>query len=373
MTTQVNLSILWADTGAVTNTGDTKYQLGWIAEIPTFQNFNFVLNTFSSNQRVLAEQSYFDWEVGIDYMAGAKVVEAGVYWQALTDITGGTGPALDILGNSWTTGTSFGTENSNTLERPHGVRIDKVNTGNPTDWYGNCLSLIGEAPMIGFSGNNVAQKNWLLGIVAGEMVVVDTELVALPDNRDISLSDANVYRIYHEGFEPSGSILGSNNTWTGSNTYSSTVNLDGTTNIGGNLRPTADNNQSLGTTGARFASVYCYRVFATVELEVTSDERVKENLKLVEPAKAHEIMEALDVFIYDRIDTLDKDEIGVMAQRAHKLHPSLGKYNEEHDTWTVSYKSVSMMSEQARKYNSNKIAELESQMKAVMDTLNLGE
>ena len=44
MTTQVRLSYAWASTGGKTDPGNTEYNLGWIAEIPTFQEFNYVLN-----------------------------------------------------------------------------------------------------------------------------------------------------------------------------------------------------------------------------------------------------------------------------------------------------------------------------------------
>ncbi|MEE9382835.1 MAG: hypothetical protein V3V08_05415 [Nannocystaceae bacterium] len=42
--TQRVINIPWADTGAVTDPGASKTADGWIAEIPTHQNFNWILN-----------------------------------------------------------------------------------------------------------------------------------------------------------------------------------------------------------------------------------------------------------------------------------------------------------------------------------------
>ena len=69
MTNHVNLDLIWADTGGVTDPGDVKYSTGWVAEIPTFQNFNFVLQNHSVNLLSDAERGQHTWDAGVQLRA----------------------------------------------------------------------------------------------------------------------------------------------------------------------------------------------------------------------------------------------------------------------------------------------------------------
>ena len=75
MTTQVNLEQIWALSGGVTDPGDIKYTTGWVAGIPTFQNFNFVLQNHSKNILALAESGKFTHQLDINYKQGTRVVK----------------------------------------------------------------------------------------------------------------------------------------------------------------------------------------------------------------------------------------------------------------------------------------------------------
>lgn len=67
MTDQINLNLLWASGGGATPLTSTKYENGWIAEIPTFQNFNYMLQGLDQNVLHYAESSSFVWEPAISY------------------------------------------------------------------------------------------------------------------------------------------------------------------------------------------------------------------------------------------------------------------------------------------------------------------
>ena len=76
MTTQDKLSELWASTGDTgTDVTAIKWGTGWVEEIPSFQNFNYVLQVVDGNILHLAEEGTFDWESGLARMSDTIVRE----------------------------------------------------------------------------------------------------------------------------------------------------------------------------------------------------------------------------------------------------------------------------------------------------------
>lgn len=73
MATRTSLARIWASSNAASKTPilDAKYDLGWVAEIPTFQNLNWLHNKLDNNQLALAERGVFEWGPDVVYKKGA--------------------------------------------------------------------------------------------------------------------------------------------------------------------------------------------------------------------------------------------------------------------------------------------------------------
>ena len=73
MTTAKSLARLWAKSPAkpIRDPGESKYALGWVAEIPTYEVLNYLHNRIDSNILALAERGIFEWGPDIAYKKGA--------------------------------------------------------------------------------------------------------------------------------------------------------------------------------------------------------------------------------------------------------------------------------------------------------------
>ncbi len=73
MASVVQLNRVWATGPQSPNRdpGATKWDLGWVAEIPTLQVLNYINNRNDTNQLALAERGVFEWVGGIAYKLGA--------------------------------------------------------------------------------------------------------------------------------------------------------------------------------------------------------------------------------------------------------------------------------------------------------------
>jgi len=206
MTEQVNLDLVWAQTGGVTDPGDAKYSTGWVAEIPTYQNFNFVLQNQSANLLALAEKGEFDWDDNISYQPGTKVKGSdGIFYSCVTATVAGNNhnPVNDSTQSYWVTGALFGKLSQDNLDATKGIFIKEVGVGrNPTTWAGNDITIEAENALIALNTTSSNQKNLVLGNVSGSLVVVDVNTDDTPDSRSIALTDPSVYKIYHEGNPP---------------------------------------------------------------------------------------------------------------------------------------------------------------------------
>lgn len=200
MTTQVKLNAVWAATGGSTDPGSVKYSTGWVSEIPTYQNFNFVLKTLSTNLLAFAEKGEYEWETGIAYQAGAVVVEAGKrYYCRLANL--GQQPSLDTNNSYWIYSPVVGNAAPTTGSIKKGQLIKTASTQTTTTWLGNDVSIESIQPVIAFSSDGTGD-NWLIGNLAGEMAVVNVGSTVIPDNRSIAYGASGVYKLYHQGFKP---------------------------------------------------------------------------------------------------------------------------------------------------------------------------
>lgn len=211
MTTPIGLELVWAKAGGVTDPGDSKYQLGWVAEIPTYQNFNYVLKALDNNILSYAESGVFPWQDKIAYEAGTRVVAGGITYVCVTSHNDSAGtnpqdPVLDTTNSYWVCGTVFSsTANAfGNLTAKEGIKLDEVYPkGLSSKWEANDLTIRNANQVIALNNEYDTYNNLLFGNVRGKLVVVNTASIEEPDGRDLlPINNANSHEIFHEGHPP---------------------------------------------------------------------------------------------------------------------------------------------------------------------------
>ena len=203
MTNQTNLDLIWASSGGVTDPGDTKYAAGWVAEIPTYQNFNFVLQTLSGNILAIAEKGTYEWEAGIVYEVGASVTESGERFYCITS-NSANAPSTDTTSSYWIKTPFYGVP-SGAPKKEQGLALRQVNSRSGTNWLSSDVTIDNEQALIQLNTTNVGQTNWLLGNVAGHLVAVDAGTNITADSRSLVPSTTYSHKIFHEGNLPTAS------------------------------------------------------------------------------------------------------------------------------------------------------------------------
>jgi hypothetical protein len=201
MANQINLDLLWARLGGKTDPTDNKWEGGWVAEIPTYQNFNYVLHALDSNLLHLAENGAFQWQTEINYGKGTFVREGGFEWFCITPNSGNR-PSDDATNSYWTTGKIIGRNPATPYTQKHGVYVANVNDRTLTTWTGNDITLENKTCLVAFNSTNAATGNMIFGNVGGELVVVDVGTTVVPDGRTLALENDKVHKIFHEGYPP---------------------------------------------------------------------------------------------------------------------------------------------------------------------------
>ena len=210
MTNPINLEQVWALSGGTTDpdiADPGKYETGWIAEIPTYQNFNFVLNALDNNTLSLAEAGVYPWQDKINYKAGVRVSISSKVFTCIQSHNNAAGanpqdPTLDATNSYWVHGMVLGNVDPSTLDSSEGFKVDQVNSRSATVWEGNDITLNNANALVSLKTLNAGTKNWLMGNISGEVCVVDVGTTITPDGRSISLAEGTVHQVYHEGFKP---------------------------------------------------------------------------------------------------------------------------------------------------------------------------
>lgn len=201
MTDQVNLNLVWAFTGGTTDPGNTKYETGWISEIPTFENFNYVLQALDVNTLALAEKGNWDWQADIAYKAGASVrLASGVIYYAHADSTN-QDPAADALGDYWSTTPFYGASFGNRLGKG-GLQISGAVPRTNNTWTSNDQTISDNVNSLIGLYSSAAVDNWLIGNISGFPSVVNVGSATSPDGRGISQAEAGTYKLYGEHNKP---------------------------------------------------------------------------------------------------------------------------------------------------------------------------
>jgi len=205
MTDQINLGLTWAKDGGVTPVTVNKYEGGWVAEIPTYQNFNYMVQGLDKNILHLAEASSYDWQDDINYKVGSKVLSNGTLMTCVQDNLN-QDPTTDGTGSYWVQGTHFG-EAPSDLTKADGLLVEFTpRTGNL--YNGQDQTVVNNIPLVVLETTGTA-KNWALGNVGGEVTVSDLGNSGAPDTRDLSKDQGNTHRVFHEGHLPTvGEVVG---------------------------------------------------------------------------------------------------------------------------------------------------------------------
>lgn len=202
--TQLNLGFMWGEDGAITDPDAAdvtraNYKQGWLAEIPTMQEFNFVLNALDNNTLYLAEHGRFAYDADIDYNEGAMVHSGARTFYSKTNSN---------LGNSvfnknfWVEGWCYGDVGMSAYVNSQGLLLSNIGTfSSNTLWEGNDITVKSALPIVAFESTN-ASDNWLLGNIEGEMCVVNKAGLTFPNNSSIAKAQSTTYRLFHEGHAP---------------------------------------------------------------------------------------------------------------------------------------------------------------------------
>lgn len=205
MATQVRLSYAWASDGGKIDPGNTEYKLGWIAEIPTFEEFNYVLNVIDNNIKVLAEQSEFEWDALVTYKAGAEVWYDNTKYIA-RDTNTNVDPLADTLQNHWVQTPVYG-KSADLAIAKEGLYLHGVANKTSNYWGASDITIYNNSSLISMMVTGFG-NNYLLGNVRGDMVIIDVGQTASPDNRAITIGQPGVYKIFHEGNPPTIADVG---------------------------------------------------------------------------------------------------------------------------------------------------------------------
>lgn len=211
MTTPTGLELVWANAGGASDPGDSKYQLGWIAEIPTFQNFNYVLQALDKAKLSYAEKDIHAWQDNINYQAGARVERGSKTYYCITshnDLAGTNtqDPEQDTTNSYWVNGTVFSSliDAYQNLKVEDGLLLDKVQSrGTSNTWLSNDVTIRNLSNIISLTTDSNAYDNLLFGNVQGKMVIINVGNTLSPDGRSLLPdSNANAFEVYHEGNKP---------------------------------------------------------------------------------------------------------------------------------------------------------------------------
>ncbi len=93
-----DITNLWAQTGGKSDPGAAKVLTGWIAEIPTYQNFNWLLNRIDSFLANVNDLGIASWDTNTTYDAGSWVNYSGSVYISKVGSNQGNTPAV---GANW--------------------------------------------------------------------------------------------------------------------------------------------------------------------------------------------------------------------------------------------------------------------------------
>ena len=207
MTDQQSLPSVWASDGSGVEVVDAaKYSSGWVAEIPTYQNFNYVLQTTTKNILAYAERNSYQWEDSINYSIGAKVTDNDTHTYYAFQDSYNSDPSVDVAGpkNSWKRAPNFG-ETPTITDRDTGLHLNNVDTNTTAAWSQQSQTVTAFRPSVALV-TTTATDNHVIMNDAGFLSTLNTGTTSVPDGRSATGNAEGLYRIYHEGYPPEAGV-----------------------------------------------------------------------------------------------------------------------------------------------------------------------
>lgn len=198
MTTQRNLSKVWALTGGTTDPGLAKYETGWVSEIPTYQEFNYVLQNADMNVLVMAEDGSFTWDPEVNYKIGARVKASdGLVYHARRDNVN-VDPLTDLSKNYWIRGVYIG---DGTFLPTNNIAVHLDNplstSTNRTVWSTTDLHIKSSSPKIVLENQVAGYNNVIMVNYNGNLSVLEGVTDSFPNNGDLAATPSRVFTEAH--------------------------------------------------------------------------------------------------------------------------------------------------------------------------------
>lgn len=97
MSTRPLLGRVWASRGELTDPGSSKYNQGWLAEVPTYEVLNFLQNRTDLTLLALAERGIMEWGSDVVYGLNSLVWDANgkIYQAIVANPSTGTAPSAN--------------------------------------------------------------------------------------------------------------------------------------------------------------------------------------------------------------------------------------------------------------------------------------
>jgi hypothetical protein len=207
MTDQQSLPNVWAsDNSGVEFVNAAKYSSGWVAEIPTYQNFNYVLQTTTKNILAFAEKNTYTWEGAINYSTGAKAQDADGHTYYAFQPSYNVDPSEDLTGpkTSWKRAPNYG-DVADVNDRDTGLHLKNVDTNVTAAWSQQSQTVTAFRPSVALV-TTTATDNHVIMNDAGFLSTLNTGTTSVPDGRSANGNAEGLYRIYHEGYPPEAGV-----------------------------------------------------------------------------------------------------------------------------------------------------------------------
>ena len=207
MTDQQSLPNVWAsDNSGVEFVNAAKYSSGWVAEIPTYQNFNYVLQTTTKNILAFAEKNTYTWEGAINYSTGAKAQDADGHTYYAFQPSYNVDPSEDTTGpkTSWKRAPNYG-DVADVNDRDTGLHLKNVDTNVTAAWSQQSQTVTAFRPSVALV-TTTATDNHVIMNDAGFLSTLNTGTTSVPDGRSANGNAEGLYRIYHEGYPPEAGV-----------------------------------------------------------------------------------------------------------------------------------------------------------------------
>lgn len=208
MTDQQSLPSVWAsDNSGVEVVDAAKYSSGWVAEIPTYQNFNYVLQTTTKNILAYAEKNTYTWEGSINYSIGAKAQDTNLHTYYAFQPSYNVDPSDDLAGpkNAWKRAPNFG-DVADINDRDTGLHLKNVDTNATVAWSQQSQTVTAFRPAVALV-TTTATDNHVIMNDAGFLSTLNTGTTSTPDGRSATGNSDGLYRIYHEGYPPEAGVV----------------------------------------------------------------------------------------------------------------------------------------------------------------------